>query len=53
MRSLITVTLTALSLCACADNAATLAPQSNDNVTATTLACITPGPWRFYPVMNG
>ena len=47
MRSLITVTLTALSLSACADNAATLSPQSNDSVTTTTLTDGLHHPWSL------
>lgn len=55
MRSLITVTLTALSLSACADNAATLSPQSNDSVTTTTLTdgLHHPGHWRLFQTKNG
>ncbi|MEE3387533.1 MAG: PQQ-dependent sugar dehydrogenase, partial [Pseudomonadota bacterium] len=47
MRSLITVTLTALSLSACADNAATLSPQNNDSVTTTTLTDGLHHPWSL------
>ena len=47
MRSLITVTLTALSLCACADNAATLTPQSNDRVKTEQITDGLDHPWSL------
>ena len=53
MRSLITATLTALSLCACADNAATLTPQSDGSIATETLTDGLHHPWSLAFLPDG
>ena len=52
MRSLTTITLTIFSLCACADNTATLAPKSNDSAAVTALTDGLHHPWSLAFLSN-
>ncbi len=55
MRPVLATLLGSLALTACADNSASLSPQTDDTITASEISSgfITPGLWLLSLIANG